>query len=369
MRIAPEYLIVPALLMSSACSSDSDRSGEIDGYPPRYQLCAVDSFGVETGDSISMIGAISSICHHPNGTLVILDQPAGCLRLIPPGGEPRRALRNGSGPGELQGAQAVCALGDGRILISDYMKMNLMTYDADANYLGDYFPTSRSDPPGTLWAVDSSSIVGVDLDGMTIDGVTAGFYYCARYDSDIDVSEFYYIMNCDELGYNDGVRKFEVLEFYADRQGMVYLVTDNTLYSVDALNPDGSLAYNIELPADRNRKSAEQIATEIAEFEAFAVNDRAYPGGYQPCPYDRLISIVGVDIEGRLWIERFGSGDTYDFDVWEEGTLRYTVVLPVVDEEKLEMTFSVGEAGIVGAVTDPYDYPRVYFYEKQQIQQ
>lgn len=76
-----------------------------------------------------------------------------------------------------------------------------------------------------LWAVDSSSIVGVDLDGMTIDGVTAGFYYCARYDSDIDVSEFYYIMNCDELGYNDGVRKFEVLSsMQTDREWSIWLL-------------------------------------------------------------------------------------------------------------------------------------------------
>jgi hypothetical protein len=38
--------------------------------------------------------------------------------------------------------------------------------------------------------------------------------------------------------------------------------------------------------------------------------------------------------------------------------------IPVVGE-KLEMNFTVGEAGIVGAVVDHNDYPRIYFYEKQ----
>ena len=176
-----KVILLTSLMLILSCNSGSDDSSQSnESIIPEYQLALVDSFGVELGDSVNMMGSITSFCHHPNGSVLLLDGLAGCLRIIPANGEVFRVLRNGEGPGELQGAQGVCALGDGRILITDYMKRNLMTYDEHGNYLGEYFPFSESDPPCEIWPVNSSSIVGVDFDGVMIEEELNTCYYCAR---------------------------------------------------------------------------------------------------------------------------------------------------------------------------------------------
>ncbi len=358
-------LFLASLIVFISCGTDSDESIQnTDCIIPEFHLAAIDSFGVEIGDSVNMIGSIVSFCHHPNGSVLILDNVAGCLRIIPENGEAFRVLRNGGGPGEFQGPQGVCALGDGRILIADYMKRNLMTYDDNGDYLGNYFPFSESDPPFEIWPVDSSSIVGVDFDGLTIEGELNSCYYCARYDSDVNPSVMYYLLNCDNVTSNEWTKILDVVEFYADRTGQAYVVEDFTEYCIDVYSADGLLDYQIEVPADRLQKSAEQIQTEIDEYEEFATHMASYSGGYQPPLYKQLISITGVDSDGNLWIERFDSDTGYHFDVWDtHGELTSTVSLASI-KANLKLKFLVDEIGILGAVTDPDDFPRVYYFEK-----
>ena len=357
-----------SVFLATACGSSSDTLPITADSIAEYSLVLVDSFGVENGDSVNMIGSITSMCYHPNGSLLLLDNAAGCLRIIPENGEPFRALRIGSGPGEFQGAQGVCALGDGRILITDYMKLNLMTYDEHANYLGEYFPSSESDPPPELWAVDSSSIIGVDGDNLMLDGELVTYYYCARYDSSIEPTVYYYLLNIDEIEHNELIRMLDVIEFHADRNGQVYIIEDFTEYIIKIFNPDGSLAYEIAAQVDRLEKSEEQILTEIEEYESFAVIDRGYAGGYQPSQYKRLVSIAGVDEDGYLWVERFDFDTGYHFDIWDDkGQLAYRAVLPEMVRH-LEISFLVDEIGMVAAVTDPDDFPRIYFLKKDNIQ-
>lgn len=367
LNVLVAFCLSTLVLIAIACNSVPEDSACISQDTiPEYQMCIVDTFGIEVGDSANMIGSITSLCHHPNGSLLILDRAAGCLRIIPEAGDAFRVLRNGSGPGELQGAQGVCALGDGRILIADYMKRNLMTYDEQGNYLGNYFADSDDDPPPLLWPVDSSSIVGVDADPLiTDDKIELGFS-CIRYDSNLQPSVVYYLLSGDAFS-NEFIEAADVLEFYADRTGYVYIVQDFTNYSIDVYAPDGSLNYTIVASVERLEKSDEQIQSEIEEYEAFAVNDAAYTGGYEPSKYGQLISLSGVDSDGNLWVERFDSETGYHFDVWDSnGYLAYTASLTSIVAD-LEMKFLVDEIGIVGAVTDPDDYPRIYYLEKEII--
>ncbi len=355
------------MLLATACNSVPVESACISQDTiPEYQLCVVDTFGVEVGDSVNMIGSITSFCHHPNGSLLILDRAAGCLRILPETGDAFRVLRNGSGPGELQGAQGVCALGDGRILITDYMKQNIMTYDEHGNYLGNYFTDSGDDPPPTLWPVDSSSIMGVDADPLITDDNIEIVYSCARYDSNLQPSEVYYLLSGDAFS-NEFIEAVDVLEFYADRTGHVYIIQNFTDYSIDVYAPDGSLNYTIVASVERLEKSDEQIQSEIEEYEAFAENDATYTGGYEPSKYGQLISLNGVDSDGNLWVERFDFETGYHFDIWDSnGNIAYTTCLTSIETD-IEMKFLVDEIGIVGAVTDPDDYPRIYYLEKEII--
>ena len=351
----------------SCISNSDDLSQPNDQAIHNYQLAVVDSFGVELGDSVEMMSSITSFCHHPNKSVLILDRIAGCLRIIPETGEATRVLRFGSGPGELQrGAQGVCALGDGRILITDYMKRNLMTYDEFGNYLGEYFSFSES-IPFQMWPVDSSSIVGVDFNGLTIEGELNSCYYCARYDEDVNPSVMYYLLDCENISSNEWTKIIDVVEFYADRTGQTYVVEDFTEYCIDVYSPEGLFDYQIEVNVDRLQKSDEQIQAEIEEYEEFAVNMASYSGGYQPPLYSQLIAITGVDSESNLWIERFDYDAGFHFDVWDShGELIYTASLDSF-ESNLEVEFLVSEIGFLGAFTDPDDYPRIYYIEKEEI--
>ena len=115
--------ILITFILSASCDSNSqnpNQSSEIS--IPDYQLCIVDSFGVEIGDSLNMIGSINGFCYHPDGSILILDRPALRIRVISDQGEVNLIGREGEGPGELLLPQGICVLQDGRILVSDEMK-------------------------------------------------------------------------------------------------------------------------------------------------------------------------------------------------------------------------------------------------------
>lgn len=329
------------------------------------QLFVSDSFGVEIGDSINMIGSLDNnyFCHHPNGSLLLLDRREKCLRVIPEDGAPYRVLRIGEAPGELLGPQGLCALSDGRILISDMYKRDVMTYDEENNFFGSYYVSSEK-PPSQIYAVDSSSIVGTMFDNMLIEGEMQLCYSINRYDSSIEPSVNYYLLNFDRTGWDESIKIMDVLDFHADRFGNVYAVEDFTRYQIDVFFEDGSLRNQIDRPVEQLPKSDEQIEAEIIEYAEFASTDQYQTGeGYEPMPFNQLISLAGVDVHGNLWVRRYDYATGYNFDIWNEnGELVNTAFLET-NNTALEMDFLVDEFGIVAAVVDSDDYPRVYFIE------
>ena len=365
-EIAKELYLVFLILFISCGTGSDDSNQSNEDIIPEYQLAVVDSFGVEIGDSINMIGSIQYFCHHPNGSVLILDRAAMCLRVIPPDGQAYTALRNGEGPGELSGPQGLCTLGDGRILIPDMYKHEMMTYDEQGNYLGGYF-LSHGEPPSPVFPVDSSSVVGIMFDNRLVEEETQLCYSLDRYNSSIEPIANYYMLNFDLVGWNEALKAIDAFDFYADRAGNVYIVNDFTEYLVNVYTKDALLTYQIEEPVTPLQKSEAQIQIEIDEYEEFAVNDASYRGGYQPPPYNQLISLAGVDSEDNLWIERFDSDTGYNFDVWDpNGELAYTVSFSTA-VSPIEIKFLVDDIGIIGAVTDPDDYPRIYYFETVEI--
>ncbi|RLC28422.1 MAG: hypothetical protein DRH37_09550 [Deltaproteobacteria bacterium] len=356
------YLLV-TIILAIACESipEVDTNLNQDSIP-EYQLFISDSFGVEIGDSLHMIGSIQNICHHPNGSVLLLDRTVLCLRVVPRNGNAYRILRNGEGPGELLGPQGLCVLGDGRILIPDMYKRQIMTYDEQGAYLGAYYP-SDGKPPTQIFPVDSSSIVGIMFDNKMVDEEPQLCYSLDRYNSSIEPSVNYYLLNFEVTGWDESVRAIDALDFYASREGHVYIAKDFTEYKIDVYKPDGMLWYQIENIVERLQKTDEQIQNEIQEYEEFAVNDASYSGGYQPPLYTQLISIIGVDSDGFLWIQRYDFETGYHFDLWDSsGTQVHTAYLPNI-ATNIEIQFLIDEYGMIGAVVDSDDYPRLYYID------
>jgi hypothetical protein len=354
-------LFFAGIFLLASCNSDSQNSDQsTDLGIPNYSLCVVDSFGLEIGDSLHMIGSIDDFCYHPNGSVIILDRAALRVRVIPNQEEPYFISGEGEGPGEMLYPQSVCTLEDGTVLVADEMKQTVMAFSSTGSYLGDFFTTDRY-VPYQMFPVDSTSIVGSMLNLEMGDQVFFSFYI-GRFNADSIPAITYNTVRWEWPApqmYTDT----ECMEFTAGFDGRVFLAQDNTAYRISVFSPDGEELYSIENP-DVNRipKTPEEIEEEIVDFESWAREDQAYTGGYEPSPYHHLISLTGIDSEGNLWVERLGNEDEYQFDVWDEaGNLIRTASLSGYDE--IDLLFSVDQYGILAAVVDPEHYPRIFKLE------
>jgi hypothetical protein len=356
-------ILAGALLSISCGSSPQDSTRSRDTAIPHYDLCVVDSFGVELGDSLRMIGSINDFCVHSDGSVLVLDRAAMRIRVFPVTGEPYVISREGDGPGEMLRPQSICTLQNGTVLIADEMKQAVMAFSPSGIHLGDYFTTDRY-VPYRMDAVDSSSIVGSMLDLEMGDEIIVTFF-TGRFDGDSIPSVTYSTLQF-EWPAPELYTIIEDTEFAAGLSGRVFLTHDNTSYLVSVFDPSGEDISLIENPdAERIPKTPEEMEEETARFESFARRDQAYRGGYEPNPYHQLISLAGVDSEGSLWVERYDLEDGHHFDVWDDsGELAYTASLSGFDG--IDLYFGVDHHGILAAVVDSEHYPCVFRLELEK---
>lgn len=352
-------------LCSLSISCNSDSAGAFEATECsflEYELSVVDSFGVEFGDSLNMIGSINGYCVHPEGSIVLLDATSMKLRIISETGEAECYGSSGEGPGEFGYPQSMCVMPDGRILVSDYYKCLLMEYNISGQYLGNYLE-SECKIPGDFSPIDSNSVVGVVFDVVFSDDEIEGFnYYIGRFDSSPEPSVRYIEILSD---YSDMSQytKIDILDFCVDPNGLVYIVSDYTNYDIDIFSSEGIAQYRISPAVDRLEKTDEEIASEISEFEESHIWDQAYTGGYQPSPYHRLIALAGVDADRNLWVQRMDIEDKFCFDVWSlNGELIHRVSLEKYTSNP-DLTFRVDQYGMLGAISESDVYPRVYKFE------
>lgn len=351
------------ILLFVCCGSPPGEQGQSqDTGVPDHSLCVVDSFGVEFGDSLRMIGSIDDFCTHPDGSVLILDRASMCVRVIPRMGEPYLISREGEGPGELLFPMSMCAMQDGTILVADPMKLAVMEFTPEGVYEGDLFTTDRY-VPNRMFQVDSASITGSMMHLEMGDQVFFSFYI-GRFDGDSLPSVKYMTMSW-EWPAPELYSEIEGIDFTAGAEGRVFIAPDNTSYLVSVFDPMGEELFRIEnTDLERLEKTPEEIEDEIEYFESWASEDQAYTGGYEPPPYRRLISLAGVDPQGNLWIERLDAEAGHSFDVWDDtGDLLFTASLSGFDD--IDLSFSVDRHGILAAVVDSEHYPRVFRLEME----
>lgn len=350
-----------------SCDSDSKNCIEfIENAIPEYELAVIDSFGVEMGDSLNMIGSIEGYFMYSDGSIVLLDATARKIRIIQENGEVSCFGSAGAGPAEMANPKSMCVMPDGRLLVADDYKCLVMEYDISGNYLGNYLE-SEWKIPQQFSPIDSNSLVGVVFDVEFCDGEIDGFnFYIGRFDSSPDPSVRYTEV---KSGLSDAsfYTKIDILDYCSDPNGLVYILPDYTDYKIDVFSSDGTSLNQIYSRIDRTEKTDEEIAAELSEFEENHIWDRAYTGGYEPLPYHRLISLAGVDAERNLWVQRIDVEDSFLFDVWNlSGELIYTVTLEKFTSNS-DLTFHVDQRGILGAITNSEVHSRVYRFEMQEL--
>ena len=349
------------LSLSGSCGPDNQEPPISNSNTiPEYEISIVDSFGVELGDSLNMIGSINGLCHHPDGSVLLLDRSSLRIRVIPTEGDPQLISRRGDGPGELLLPQAISALPDGRILVSDEMKQEVMAFDISGEYLGSYFTTERY-VPFSMYPVDSSSIVGMMMKLEMSNEEIVISSDIGRFDASPIPSVVFY--SCEWIWpAPEMYTEISLIELAADREGNVFIATDNTEYHISVYAPDGEELLQIERDdVSRMPKTPEEIQEEIDDFESWAVQDQAYTGGYEPSPFYQLISLAGTDAEGNLWVVRHDSDIDCLFDVWSpSGDLMYTARLSRSEKDPA-LFFDVDQIGIIAATSyTSYQFQRVY---------
>lgn len=355
-------LFLTGVILLISCSSGSDNfNEEIDGIP-EYHLTVVDSFGDEIGDSLTMIGSINDFCHSTDGSVLLLDCTALHVREISKNNEVNLLCREGEAPGEFLYPLALCALENGHFLVSDELNQEVMEYNSSGLYLQSFISTGGY-VPYSIYPVDSVTIV-CDLNffemGFDIPRYRhiVGGFHSGETDPFILFSDMSWEWTSAEF-----YRDIELLDFTADSTGRVFIVSDNTEYKISVVSIDGTDLATIIGEVERIKKTSEVIQQEIAEFEEWAKQDRAYMGGYQPSDYYQLISLPGVDTNGNLWVQRHDSDDVISFDVWDTScNLLYTVSFDQ-NEGIPELDFHVDNHGILGANTESEEYPRIYTFE------
>ena len=361
-------VVFAALFLSVSCGSPEQQDEANVITIPHYQLVSTGSYGVETGDSLNMIGSINDLCYHPDGSILILDRAAMMVRLVDEG-QVTIICHAGAGPGEMLFPQSVCCLSDGNILVADEHQKEVMKFNTAGDYLGSYFNTDRY-VPHRMFPVDSSSIEGAILDLQMGDGQIIFAVNFARFDSDSIPSVIYKRIEW-EWPAPEMYTELEMMQYTAAPDGTFYLTTDNTEYSISIYSPAGELTDSIcQTDVPRIRKTDQEIEEEIASFEERAAQDQAYTGGYQPCPCYQIISLAGVDSEGNLWIERLDGDQETDgcrFDIWDSsGNLVYTASYEE-PEARSEIIFHVDQYGILARVEDPDLFPRVLYLKMQEL--
>ncbi|MBD3278256.1 MAG: hypothetical protein GF388_08150 [Candidatus Aegiribacteria sp.] len=86
---------------------------------------------------------------------------------------------------------------------------------------------------------------------------------------------------------------------------------------------------------------------------------------FEPDPYRRMITDLGIDGEGRIWARR-GTELSPVFEVFSfEGQHLFTAEIPGVGDRGQFWRFAIEENGMAAFSTNPETYQKIYVLEPQ----
>jgi hypothetical protein len=364
--------VMALVILCSGCGEPDSEEVSVLQEGEIRTLAVTDSIGIEVGDSCYVLGAIECVAHGADGTILVLDRSAACIKVYDEEGNYIAQVgRKGSAPGELENPIGFAVLGDGRICICDPWRGGLLTYYPDYSY-EDLKVNMTSNTPALMRGVNDSGFVAGKVDFEAIDGALHAQVRFLRYDLDVEPTEVYQENNF-ELDFMDLSTTLEKTLFWGsftgDRQGNVYFaLMEPDVYEIIGMRPDGTEFMSATRPIEEVLKTEEEKADEEAYVMAKLRGWDAQWGveDYEPQLYRNQIRQVGVDGEGRVWALR-GTREDPTFDVFdaETGDFLFTAVLPDIGYEGLFWNFTVDDGGILAYSENPADYPQIYVVELQ----
>ncbi len=338
-----------------------------DGVPDR-SLAITDTIGVEMGDSNYVFGAIEGVCFGPHGNLHAMDLVRGSAMVYGPDGSFIRSVAGrGEGPGEITIPLDMTVLNNGRVLITALGGVH--GYTAEGEYLG-ILGEYLQNPPLNLTAVGDSSFVATKLSVAPREsGEVMMEHWLARLD---DPSEPALKLHEGSMPFKpDNLtemlqRTWFAYDIAGDRQGRIYLAPRSSEdFIIEVYSFGGELLQTIEHDVPRARKTAEEIREERDWMEQ-RLENMGVSGvviEFEPDPYRRMITDLGVDGQGRIWARR-GTELSPVFEVFSpEGGHLFTAGMPQVGDEGQFWEFAIEEGGMATFSTNPELFQQIYLLE------
>ena len=342
---------------------------------PTVYLEAVDSIGIEMGDSLYVMGAIEGLSYGPDGNIAVLDCALACIRIYSPAGEYLRQIgRRGNGPGELQSIAFLGISEDGHLILTGDGGEILGVHQFDY-YTGEWLGSmpSLGTPATCIEGAEDSFYVRKDINLDTSSGELLILVSIAKYACGDEEPRITYIEDTPPFDPADMASQIELVwygyDVAADFSGNTYIAPRSTEEAVVIIyGPDGEETGRIELDLEPVLRTEEEIEMErlilTAKMSAMG-NDQMPP--IEPDPYKPLIRGLEIDGEGNIWVQH-GGPNVPTFSVYgSSGELMYIAEVTGDHPDGNSWRFYIDGNGILAYAEDPADgYQKVYMLEVSQ---
>jgi hypothetical protein len=300
----------------TACEKESRRE-VIDGVehvfhpakakPANIELSVELTIGEEFGEDYYVLGEVGGgVALDDSGNVYIPDTQKHKVQVYSPEGSYVRTLgQEGSGPGEYQYPITVVPMRTGEIIVADAGGRKLLYFDAEGTHLRD-LPMLPPSPGPPFMAAETS------------DGHVVGVFFKFRREKD-GFKRGAALEKIDPRTGESVVVYYERLEKWRPRRrrsrgidNMSIFAMDgddrvfrseinNERYFIERYEPAGELSLVIEKAFEQVKKTAAELEEERAISEARKMMTGAPVT--EPEPYKSAVGALGVDHEGRLWVQ------------------------------------------------------------------
>ncbi len=368
MKQFKKELIFAAVLVLS-CGGETEQITTPQPQMPAGELIMVDSMGVEIGDSLYMFGSIEGLTILEDGSIVLLDRAFSRVMVYDRDGIFQRQIgRGGDGPGEMSQTVFMTITENGNLLISQRDAMERFDFNT-GDWICEY-PRGMTPPPFVLAGMKDSSFVAVHFQMMPRDDrlmadVTLGIYLPGKTEPDAVLAEESF-----EFSPTNAAPLFEnVFDAYsvtvADYETVYFASRSSTEYKVLGFNSSGEQVFElVRNDFEPVEMTPEELEEETEFMEARLASLGAGDQSCSPDPFYPMISGLGIDNDGNIWVRR-GIEQIPTFDVYDSsGVLLRTVTLPVEPSEGKYWNVIIQPGGAFAYSENPArGYQKIYMLE------
>ncbi len=355
-------LIALALCLGS-CGGDheEDHADETVVSNAVHYVVPFDSIGIESGDSLYMLGDIWAASYNDDGSIAILDRTLGGVRYYSTDGVHLvDFIPSGEGPGEFTSLDCMCFDEDGNLMLGSYYDRKVALYNPDLEFIKEIvYSTARLGPIKMAPGIDSSFV----LMNSVMKGESVGTEIVLFRDEDQPVISYRTRMVPYTPDANYQAQTGMV--FTTSAEGRVY-IADRVIdrYWITCFAPQGDSLFSFgfedyepvtkpdSLIEYQKNKALEQYMRYYGTSEGFLF-DPMY-SYYMP------VTSMAVDGEGRIWVR--GEENSSIADLFSpDGEFLFTCQGVFPDwQESDGFNIRISSRGILADPRNPAQYPVVY---------